>query len=239
MLEIKNLTVKLDQQVILKDLNLSIKEGEIHAIMGPNGVGKSTLCKVLLNDESYEKEGLILYNKEEITHLKTFEIAKKGLFLLSQNPIELEGITNAEMLRTTLNARGIKLNIFEFSKKAQEVCKTLDLPENFLHREINLGMSGGEKKKNELIHLWMLEPSFLILDEIDSGLDVDALKTVAESILKYYKKYKPSILIITHHKMILDYIKPDFVHILKENTIKKSGDYSLASYVEENGFNLF
>lgn len=239
MLEIKNLTVKLDQQVILKDLNLSIKEGEIHAIMGPNGVGKSTLCKVLLNDESYEKEGLILYNKEEITHLKTFEIAKKGLFLLSQNPIELEGITNAEMLRTTLNARGIKLNIFEFSKKAQEVCKTLDLPENFLHREINLGMSGGEKKKNELIHLWMLEPSFLILDEIDSGLDVDALKTVAESILKYYKKYKPSILIITHHKTILDYIKPDFVHILKENTIKKSGDYSLASYVEENGFNLF
>lgn len=239
MLEIKNLTVKLDQQVILKDLNLSIKEGEIHAIMGPNGVGKSTLCKVLLNDESYEKEGLILYNKEEITHLKTFEIAKKGMFLLSQNPIELEGITNAEMLRTTLNARGIKLNIFEFSKKAQEVCKTLDLPENFLHREINLGMSGGEKKKNELIHLWMLEPSFLILDEIDSGLDVDALKTVAESILKYYKKYKPSILIITHHKTILDYIKPDFVHILKENTIKKSGDYSLASYVEENGFNLF
>lgn len=239
MLEIKNLTVKLDQQVILKDLNLSIKEGEIHAIMGPNGVGKSTLCKVLLNDEDYEKEGLILYNKEEITHLKTFEIAKKGLFLLSQNPIELEGITNAEMLRTTLNARGIKLNIFEFSKKAQEVCKTLDLPENFLHREINLGMSGGEKKKNELIHLWMLEPSFLILDEIDSGLDVDALKTVAESILKYYKKYKPSILIITHHKTILDYIKPDFVHILKENTIKKSGDYSLASYVEENGFNLF
>lgn len=239
MLEIKNLTVKLDQQVILKDLNLSIKEGEIHAIMGPNGVGKSTLCKVLLNDEDYEKEGLILYNKEEITHLKTFEIAKKGMFLLSQNPIELEGITNAEMLRTTLNARGIKLNIFEFSKKAQEVCKTLDLPENFLHREINLGMSGGEKKKNELIHLWMLEPSFLILDEIDSGLDVDALKTVAESILKYYKKYKPSILIITHHKTILDYIKPDFVHILKENTIKKSGDYSLASYVEENGFNLF
>ena len=239
MLEIKNLTVKLDQQVILKDLNLSIKEGEIHAIMGPNGVGKSTLCKVLLNDEDYEKEGLILYNKEEITHLKTFEIAKKGMFLLSQNPIELEGITNAEMLRTTLNARGIKLNIFEFSKKAQEVCKTLDLPENFLHREINLGMSGGEKKKNELIHLWMLEPSFLILDEIDSGLDVDALKTVAESILKYYKKYKPSILSITHHKTILDYIKPDFVHILKENTIKKSGDYSLASYVEENGFNLF
>ena len=237
MLEIKNLSVKTENKEILNNLNLTIKDSEIHAIMGPNGVGKSTLCKVLLNDKNYIKTGGIIYNCDDITSLDTFEIANKGMFLINQNPIELEGITNAEMLRTTLNDSGKKINIFEFSKKAKEVCEKLDIPESFLHREINLGMSGGEKKKNELIHMWMLEPKFLILDEIDSGLDVDALKKVSESILEYYEKFKPSILIITHHKKILEYIKPDFVHILKDNTIKKSGDYHLADYVEENGFN--
>lgn len=237
MLEIKNLKVNAGSKKIIDDLNLTINDGEIHAIMGPNGVGKSTLCKVLLNDTNYNESGKIIFNGEDITNSETYEIAKRGMFLLSQNPIELEGITNAEMLRTTLNASGKKVNIFEFSKKAREICNELNIPEDFLHREINLGMSGGEKKKNELIHLWMLEPNFLILDEIDSGLDVDALKTVSESILKYYEKFKPSILIITHHKKILEYIKPDYVHILKDKTIKKSGDYKLADYVEENGFN--
>ena len=237
MLEIKNLSVKAGRKSILEDLNITIKDGEIHAIMGPNGVGKSTLCKVLLNDTNYSKTGNIIYNKEDIINSETFEIAKKGMFLLNQNPIELEGITNAEMLRTTMNASGKKMNIFEFSEKAKEICNELNIPEDFMHREINLGMSGGEKKKNELIHMWMLEPNFLILDEIDSGLDVDALKIVSESILKYYDKFKPSILIITHRKKILDYIKPDYVHVLKDKTIKKSGDYTLANYIEENGFN--
>jgi Fe-S cluster assembly ATP-binding protein len=237
MLEIKKLSVETENKKILSDLNLKINDGEIHAIMGPNGVGKSTLCKVLLNDKNYIKEGSIIYNNNDITNEETYKIAKQGIFLLNQNPIELEGITNAEMLRTTMNANNKKINIFEFSKKAKSICNELDIPESFLHREINMGMSGGEKKKNELIHLWMLEPNFIILDEIDSGLDVDALKKVSESILKYYETYKPSILIITHHKKILEYIKPDFVHILKDKKIKKSGDYHLADYVEENGFN--
>ena len=236
MLEIKNLSVSANNKDILENLNINIKDGEIHAIMGPNGVGKSTLCKVLLNDDNYKKTGSIIFNKEDITNIKTFEIAKKGMFLLNQNPIELEGITNAEMLRTTLNASGKKMDIFEFSNKAKEICNKLNIKEDFMHREINLGMSGGEKKKNELIHMWMLEPNFLILDEIDSGLDVDALKTVSESILEYHKKFKPSILIITHRKKILDYIKPDYVHVLKDKTIKKSGDYTLANYIEEKGF---
>ena len=237
MLEIKNLSVKTSKKQILENLDLTINDGEIHAIMGPNGVGKSTLCKILLNDKNYSYEGSILYNNEDITKLQTYEIAKKGLFLLNQSPIELEGITNAEMLRTALSANGKKMDIFEFSKKAKEICESLNIPESFLHRQINMRMSGGEKKKNELLHMWMLEPNFLILDEIDSGLDVDALKNVSDSILKYYKKYKPSVLIITHHKKILEYIKPDYVHILKDKTIKKSGDYTLADYVETNGFN--
>ena len=237
MLEIKNLSVKTLKKQILDDINLNINDGEIHAIMGPNGVGKSTLCKVLLNDKNYECEGNIIFDNDDITNTETFSIAKKGMFLLNQNPIELEGITNAEMLRTALSASGKKMDIFEFSKKAKLVCEKLNIPESFLHRQINLGMSGGEKKKNELLHMWMLEPKFLILDEIDSGLDVDALKIVSKSILEYYEEFKPSILIITHHKTILEYIKPDYVHILKDKTIKKSGDYKLADYVEENGFN--
>ena len=237
MLKIENLSVNASKKQIIDSINLNINDGEIHAIMGPNGVGKSTLCKVLLGDKNYNYSGSIIFDGDDLTKLETYEIARKKIFLLNQNPIELEGITNAEMLRTALNATGNKVSIFEFSKKAKEICKKLNIPEDFLHRQINLGMSGGEKKKNELLHMWMLEPKFIILDEIDSGLDVDALKTVAKSIIEYHKESNCSILIITHHKKILEYIKPNYVHILKNKTIKKSGDYKLADYVEENGFN--
>lgn len=236
MFEIKKLSVCADNKDILKDLDLKINKNEIHAIMGPNGAGKSTLCKAILNSDIYEKNGEILFDNENITNSDTSDIAKKGIFLLSQNPIEIEGVTNAQMLRTVLNSNDKKMNIFKFSKKAKQICNELNIEEEFLHREINLGMSGGEKKKNEMIHMWMLEPKLLLLDEIDSGLDVDALKIVSESITKYFEKFNCSILIITHYKKILDYLKPDFVHILKDKKIVKSGKYDLAEFVETNGF---
>ena len=238
MLEIKNLAVQVLDKPILNEFTLTIPSGEIHVLMGPNGVGKSTICKVIMNSPGYKvTSGDIKYNCENITNLDPSEISKKGIFYLSQNPIAIEGVTNAEMLRMALTARtGQKIDIFSFNKKCNEICTKINLPKTFLHRSVNDGMSGGERKKNELLHLWMLEPSFIILDEVDSGLDVDALKTVSESILEYYKEKKPSILIITHQNKILETLVPNQIHILKEGKIIKSGDKSLAEMIENSGF---
>lgn len=239
MLEIKNLTAYANDKKIIADLNLQINDGEIHTIMGPNGVGKSTICKILMGDKEYLiNKGSITYNKKNILKMAPNEIANNGIFLLSQSPIAIEGVTNAEMLRSALGIKtGKPVNIFAFNKKMETICEKLDLPKSFIHREINVGMSGGERKKNELLHLWMLEPSFIILDEIDSGLDVDALKVVSSSLNEYYEQYKPSILIITHHTEILNYLKPNYVHILKSGSIVKTGSSTLADYIEKNGFN--
>ena len=239
MLEIKNLTAYANDKKIIADLNLQINDGEIHTIMGPNGVGKSTICKILMGDKEYLiNKGSITYNKKNILKMAPNEIANNGIFLLSQSPIAIEGVTNAEMLRSALGIKtGKPVNIFAFNKKMETICEKLDLPKSFIHREINVGMSGGERKKNELLHLWMLEPSFIILDEIDSGLDVDALKVVSSSLNEYYEQYKPSILIITHHTEILNYLKPNYVHILKSGSIVKTGSSILADYIEKNGFN--
>ena len=169
--------------------------------------------------------------------MNTTEVAQLGFYLVSQNPIEIDGITNAELIRCALNEQGKKeLNILELNNKLKEYCEKLDIPTSFIHRNINYNMSGGEKKKMELLHIWMLEPKFIILDEIDSGLDVDALKIVANSLLEYHKKFKPSLLIITHQQNLLDILKPDKVHILENKKIAQTGDVSLAKKIFEKGF---
>ena len=240
MLNINNLSVKVNDKTILNKFNLDILDGEIHVLMGPNGVGKSTICKTILGDSSYNiVKGSIKYNNKNLLKLDTCERARLGLFLLNQSPITIEGVTNQEMLRIALSERGNKqIDIFKFNNELVNICKKLDIPASFIHRNINEGMSGGERKKNELLHLWMLKPSFIILDELDSGLDIDALKIVCKSLNEYYKEYKPSILIITHHTKILDYIKPNYVHVIKDGEIIKSGDYSLAKLIEKNGYNM-
>ena len=239
MLNIKNLTAYVGDKKILDNINLNINDGEIHAIMGPNGTGKSTICKVLMGDLEYKiVSGTITYNGNVINDYDSSKRSLDGIFLLNQMPISVEGVTYAEMLRVALKAKtGKQINIFEFNKELETICEKLHLPKSFIHREINVGMSGGERKKNELLHMWVLKPSLLILDELDSGLDVDALKICSESIKEYYEKYKPSILIITHHTEVLEYIKPDFVHVLKNGSIVKTGNYDLAKNIEKYGFN--
>lgn len=238
MLKINNLTVEADSKTILHDFNLDINDGEIHVLMGPNGIGKSTICKVLMHHPDYQvTQGEIIFNDKNLEDLTTTEIARAGIFLLSQNPIEVEGITNSEMIRNVIGEKtNEKVDIFKFNKRLNEVCSIIDLPKSFVHRDINFNMSGGEKKKNELLHLFMLEPSFIILDEIDSGLDVDALKTVGASLKKYYDLYKPSILIVTHHADILKYFNDYQVHILKDGHIVKNGDKNLVLEIESHGF---
>lgn len=241
MLDIKGLTVKVLDKVILNDLNLSIKPGEVHVIMGRNGTGKSTLCKSILKYPGYEiTDGSIWFNGKNMADMTTTEIAREGIFLLNQSPIAVEGVTNAEMLRMALSEiKDEHINIFEFNKKMENICQKLDLPLGFIHREINVGMSGGERKKNELLHMWMLEPKFIMLDELDSGLDIDALKIVAKSINEYHKEYNCGILIITHHDQLLEMIDVDYVHIVKNGSIVKSGDKSLAKQIEKEGFKAF
>ncbi len=238
MLEIKNLFVSVDKRDILKDFSLSINDGEIHVLMGPNGTGKSTLCKAIMKDSSYKIDsGSILFHDKDLTKLSTCEVAREKVFLLNQNPIAVEGVSSASMLRMALSeVTGKQVGIFEFSKKIDQICKKLNLDSSFVHRDINVGMSGGERKKNELIHMWMLEPSLILLDEIDSGLDVDAIKLVASSINEYYDLFHPTILIITHHCQLLDYIKPNYVHIMKDGKIVESGDLTLAKKIEKEGF---
>ncbi len=239
MLSINNLNVQVDNKEILKEFSLDIKDGETHVLMGPNGIGKSTICRCLLKDPNYNvTSGKIEYNGHDFKNLTTTDISRLGIMMISQNPIAIEGVTNAEMLRLALSERtGEHIDIFKFSKEAKSICEKLSMPEGFLHRDINSGMSGGERKKNELLHVWMLKPSFLILDEVDSGLDVDALKIVANSLKEYQTTTNCSMLLITHNTKLLNILKPDYVHILKDKKIIKTGDASLANYIEKTGFN--
>ncbi len=235
-LEIKDLCVDIDEKQILKNFNLTLKEGEIHAIMGPNGTGKSTLSKVIMGDSEYTiKSGDILYDDESIMSLPTDERARKGIFLGMQMPIELEGVTNADLLKTALHDKD-DFKLMSFIKELNKHVEDLSMDKEMIHRSVNLGFSGGERKKNEILQMYMLKPNIIILDEIDSGLDVDSLRIVGENVMNYYKERKPAILVITHYQRLLNYIKPDFVHILYDGSIIKSGDASLGLEIEENGY---
>ena len=238
MLTIKNLSVVADNKEILENFNLNINDGETHCIMGPNGVGKSTICRAILKDPNYEvTKGTITYKDKDLKDLTTTDISRLGIMMIAQTPIAIEGVTNAEMLRLAISEKTQeRVDIFEFAKEAKAICEKLNIPQNFLHREINNGMSGGERKKNEMLHIWMLKPSFLILDEVDSGLDVDALKIVANSLKEYQSETNCSILLITHNPKLLDILKPDYIHILKDKKIIKTGDASLAEEIEKTGF---
>ena len=238
MLKIVNLSVDIENKNILHDFNLNINKGEIHAIMGPNGIGKSTICKTIMGDENYNiTSGDIIFDSDSIKDMPVNERSQKGIYLVSQNPIEVPGVSNAEMLRTAISARtGKNVPIFEFNKKLENICDELKVPRSFIHRGINEGMSGGERKKNELLHMWMLEPKFIILDELDSGLDVDSIKIVCQNINEYKKEHDCLILLITHHAELINLLNVTDVHIIADGKIVKSGDMNLAYDIEKNGY---
>lgn len=237
LLKIMGLENKVEDKQILKGLNLEVGRGEIHAIMGPNGAGKSTLAYTLMGHPRYSIEGgEIEFEGEIINELKADERAKRGIFLSFQYPEEIPGVTVENFLRTAKNAvTGKPQSIIAFKKVLSEKTKLLEMDEAYLTRYLNEGFSGGEKKKNEILQMAVLEPKLAILDETDSGLDVDAIKIVAEGV-KRIANSENSILIITHHNKILDYLEPDFVHVLIDGKIVKTGDMSLAREIEAQGY---
>jgi len=241
MLSIKNLQASVEGKEILKGLSLEIKPGEIHAIMGPNGSGKSTLGYVLSGRDGYQvKCGSAELNGEDILSLEADERAKKGLFLAFQYPVEIPGVSNMEFLKASVDSvrdyqNKEPLDTMTFMKLARENCAKVNLDPNFLKRGVNEGFSGGEKKRNEIMQMIMLEPSLCILDETDSGLDIDALQTVADGV-NACRDENRSFIIVTHYQRLLDYIVPDKVHVLSEGRIIKSGDRQLALELEEKGY---
>ena len=240
MLKINKLNAKIDSKEILKEFSLNINPGEVHAIMGPNGSGKSTLSNILSGKKGYEVTGEVLYENKNLFDLETEERAHKGIFLAFQYPLEIPGVNTNIFLKTSLNsirkARGEKeLDAIEFLKLVKEKSKELKFDEEKLNRQLNVGFSGGEKKKNEILQMTILEPKLAILDETDSGLDIDAMKIVADGVNSLRSKER-SFLIITHYQRLLDYIKPDFVHILVDGKVTKTGCSELASELEKVGY---
>lgn len=241
LLTINNLTTSADDKTILRDLNLKINSGETHVLMGPNGAGKSTLGNVILGNPQYTVDnGSIVWEDEDITALRTDERAKKGMFMSFQSPIEIPGISISQFIRTAMEANSTqKIRFKDFRAKMNEAIKTLNINPNWINRELNVGFSGGERKKIEMLQLLMLQPKFAILDETDSGLDVDAIKTVSQGIEAFQKEANHSLLIITHNSKILQYLDIDYVHIIVNGTIIKTGDASLIKLINEQGYEPF
>ena len=240
-LEIKDLRAQIEDKEILRGLNLTIPKGEVHAIMGPNGSGKSTLSKVLAGHEDYEvTSGSAILDGEEILGMKPDAISRLGLFLAFQYPTEIPGVNNAYLLKAALNAQRTARNeqevdAFEFMNLIKNKMKMMQIPEAFLNRSVNEGFSGGEKKRNEILQMLTLEPSLAILDETDSGLDVDALRIVADGV-NNLRSPERSLILVTHYERLLELVVPDFVHVLAGGRIVKSGDRDLARYLDEHGY---
>jgi len=241
MLEVKDLHVSVEGKKILKGLNLTINAGEVHAIMGPNGAGKSTLSNVIAGRDGYEiTSGTITYKGDDLLEMSPEERAWAGVFLAFQYPVEIPGVNNTYLLKAGVNAKrkhqGLEeLDAFDFMKTVKEKAKLVELDPSFLSRSVNEGFSGGEKKRNEIFQMAVLEPSLALLDETDSGLDIDALRIVAGGVNKLRGKDK-AIVMITHYQRLLDYIEPDFVHVLADGVIQKTGDKSLAVELEAHGY---
>jgi Fe-S cluster assembly ATP-binding protein len=241
MLKVENLHARVDEQDILKGLNLQVNAGEVHAIMGPNGSGKSTLGHVLAGRPGYSvTAGSVQFMGQNILELETEERAHMGIFLAFQYPVEIPGVSNMEFLKAAVDAmrenRGLEaIPAVDFMKQAREASKTVDLDPSFLKRGVNEGFSGGEKKRNELLQMMMLEPTLAIMDETDSGLDIDALQVVADGI-NAMRAADRAFVLVTHYQRLLDYIEPDYVHVLADGRIVKSGDKSLALELDKKGY---
>lgn len=240
MLEIIDLHASVDDKPILKGLNLQIRPGEVHAIMGPNGSGKSTLSHVMAGRPGYDVHGSVRFNGQDLLDLAPEERAWAGLFLAFQYPVEIPGVSNTNFMRSALNQvrshRGLPaLEAGDFLKLMRAKAALVQLDPSFLSRPVNLGFSGGEKKRNEIFQMAMLDPQLAILDETDSGLDIDALRIVAEGVCKL-RREDNSFLVITHYQRLLDYLKPDIVHVLMDGQIIRTGDYALALELEQRGY---
>jgi Fe-S cluster assembly ATP-binding protein len=241
MLKIENLKASIGDTEILRGLSLDVRAGEVHAIMGPNGSGKSTLAQVIAGHEDYVvSSGSVTYNGRNLLELAPEERAREGIFLGFQYPVEIPGVNNAYLLKAAVNAKrkhqGLdEIDAFEFLKLAKEKMALLDMDTKFLNRGVNEGFSGGEKKRNEILQMAMLEPSLAVLDETDSGLDIDALRAVAKGV-NALRSPDRAIILVTHYQRLLDYVEPDYVHVLSEGRIARSGDKSLALQLEDKGY---
>ena len=240
MLQLENLKASVNDKSILNGLNLEIKPGEVHAIMGPNGSGKSTLANILSGESGYEVSGSLKYEGKNLHDIPIEERAQKGIFLAFQYPLEIPGVNTTNFLKTSLNtirkAKGEKeLDTLSLLKLIKEKASELNIDEKFLSRQLNVGFSGGEKKKNEILQMKLLEPKLAILDETDSGLDIDALRIVADGV-NSHKNKNNAFLIITHYQRLLDYIKPDFIHVLSKGKIIKTGCADLGQELEKTGY---